>query len=75
MESWSNVTKELAAWVGDAHQRTIELVSDLSDEQMMGPHLPITNPLLWEIGHAAWFKEKWVLRHVCNQPAARDDAD
>lgn len=75
MERWSNVTKELAAWVRDVHQRTIELVSDLSDEQMMGPHLPITNPLLWEIGHAAWFKEKWVLRHVCNQPAARDDAD
>ena len=49
MESWSNVTKELAAWVGDVHQRTIELVSDLSDEQMMGPHLPITNPLLWEV--------------------------
>jgi len=30
----------------------------------MGPRLSIVNPLLWEIGHVAWFQEYWVLRHL-----------
>ena len=46
---------ELAVWVRDARQRTLDLVADLSDEQMMGPYLNIVNPYLWEIGHIAWF--------------------
>ena len=66
---------ELAEWVSGARQRTLELVADLSDQQMMGPRLPIVNPLLWEIGHTAWFQEKWVLRHACGEKSCRDDAD
>jgi iron(II)-dependent oxidoreductase len=66
---------ELAEWVTDARQRTIELVADLSDEQLIGPRLPIVNPLLWEIGHVAWFQEKWVLRHACREKPYRADAD
>ena len=68
-------TVELTEWVCDARQRTLDLVADLNDEQLMGPHLPIVNPLLWEIGHVAWFQEKWVLRHVCKQKPIRVDAD
>ena len=45
----------------------MELVSDLSDEQLIGPRLQIVNPLLWEIGHLAWFQEFWVLRHLGSQ--------
>ncbi len=66
---------QLADWVKDARRRTFELVRDLSARQLMGPKLPIINPLLWEIGHQAWFQEKWVLRHACRQPMIRDDAD
>jgi iron(II)-dependent oxidoreductase len=65
----------LADWVVDAGQRTLDLVADLSDEQLLGPHLSILNPLLWEIGHVAWFQEKWVLRHARGRPALRPDAD
>jgi iron(II)-dependent oxidoreductase len=53
---------ELAEWVREARQRTCELVADLRDDQLFGPRLAIVNPLLWEIGHVAWFQEKWVLR-------------
>ena len=66
---------ELSDWVRDARQRTQDLVSDLSDGQLMGAKLDIVNPMLWEIGHAAWFQEKWVLRHVLGQPPIREDAD
>ena len=66
---------ELAEWVNDARQRTFELVADLSGQQLMGPKRSIVNPLLWEIGHQAWFQEKWVLRHACKKRMIRDDAD
>ena len=56
--------QEVAEWVCDVRQRTIELVADLSDEQLLGPRLPIVNPLLWEIGHTAWFQEKIGRAHV-----------
>lgn len=66
---------ELSAWVWDARERTCELVADLTDAQLIGPRLPIVNPLLWEIGHVAWFQEKWVLRHARKEGLIREDAD
>jgi iron(II)-dependent oxidoreductase len=66
---------ELAAWVHDARERTFTLVADLSDEQLMGPRLAIINPFLWEIGHVAWFQEKWVLRGAAGERPIRADGD
>jgi len=66
---------ELAAWVRDARQKTLEVVADLSDEQLIGPQLRIVNPLLWEIGHVTWFQEKWALRHAGGQAPIRADGD
>jgi iron(II)-dependent oxidoreductase len=65
---------ELANWVRDARHRTCELVSDLANNQLIGPSLSIVNPLLWELGHVAWFQEKWVLRRS-GQRSLRRDAD
>ena len=47
----------------EARTRTLDLVSDLDDVQLMGPRLRIINPLRWEIGHVAFFQEFWCLRH------------
>jgi iron(II)-dependent oxidoreductase len=66
---------ELIAWVADARQRTMELVADLDDDQLMGPQMAIVNPLLWEIGHVAWFQEKWVLRHAAHKEPVDARAD
>src|SRR5436309_2756582 len=66
---------QLADWVRDARQRTFDLVADLRDDQLLGPRLRIVNPLLWEIGHLAWFQEKWVLRHALGRPPLRADGD
>ena len=63
-------TANLADWLIDARRRTLELIGDLTDEQLLGPPLPTVNPLLWEIGHLAWFHEKWVLRHVHGSASA-----
>lgn len=59
------LTKDtLVANLMDARARTIELVHGLDDDQLMGPGLGIVNPLLWEIGHLAWFHEYFVLRRI-----------
>jgi len=47
----------------EARTRTLDLVADLDDRQLMGPLLRIVNPLRWEIGHIAFFQEFWNLRH------------
>ena len=65
----------IADQLEDAHQRTMALIEGLSDEQLMGPLLATVNPLLWEIGHAAYFYEYWVLRQHMNRPPIREDAD
>lgn len=59
----------------EARQRTLELVADLSDEQLIGPRLAIVNPLLWELGHVAWFQERWVLRHLRGLDSLLPNAD
>ena len=65
----------IADQLEDAHQRTMALIDGLSRLQLTGPLLATVNPLLWEIGHAAYFYEYWVLRHHMNEPAIREDAD
>jgi iron(II)-dependent oxidoreductase len=65
----------LAAWIADARVRTLSLVADLRDDQLMGPRLPIVNPLRWEIGHVAWFQELWALRTAHAEAPLRDDGD
>ena len=50
-------------------------MADLTDEQLRTPLLPIINPPIWEIGHVAWFQEKWVLRHLRGEPPILSQAD
>ena len=66
---------ESADWLREAHERTLQLVADLSDAQLKVPPMEILNPFLWEIGHVAWFQEKWVLRDDLGRPPMREDAD
>jgi iron(II)-dependent oxidoreductase len=65
----------LSAWVRDARRRTIQLVGDLNDQQLMVPKLATINPLLWEIGHAAWFQDHWVLQHAAGQEPIQADGE
>lgn len=66
---------ELADWVADATECAIALITDLDDDQMIGPRLSTVNPLLWEIGHVAWFQELFVLRRICGHQPIWEDAD
>lgn len=65
----------LLAQVEDARTRTLTLIQGLDQAQLMGPRLSIVNPLRWEIGHAAYFYEYWVLRQHGGEPPSRPDVD
>jgi iron(II)-dependent oxidoreductase len=63
------MSRHLIESMEDARRRTLTLVDGLNAAQLMGPKLPIVNPLLWEIGHAAYFYEFWILRrHLRLEP-------
>lgn len=67
--------ESLSSAIEDARARTLALISDLSDEQLLGPRLAIVNPLRWESGHVAWFQEHWVLRHALGRNPLHSNAD
>ncbi len=67
MQRSQDRTEQLARMLTDSRKRTLELISDLDDEQMIGPQLRIVNPPLWEIGHLAWFQERWNLRRITDE--------
>ena len=66
---------ELAMQLRETRSRSHRLMHDLSPEQLMGPMLPVVNPVLWEIGHVGWFHEFWTLRHVHGEAPILDRAD
>jgi gamma-glutamyl hercynylcysteine S-oxide synthase len=49
-------------WLADATLRTRELLADFQGTDWLGPKDPLLNPPLWELGHLAWFAERWLLR-------------
>ena len=53
---------ELGAQLREVRHRTRRLTEDLSSAELMGPYREIVNPVLWELGHIAWFHEHWTLR-------------
>jgi len=62
MSSLRENSPTLSDQLRDARRRTQSLTGDLRGEQLFGPKLSIVNPVLWELGHVAWFQEHWCLR-------------
>ena len=59
----------------DTRKRTLELIDDLNSQQLIGPMLDTVNPLLWEMGHTAYFYEFWILRGLHGSDSFLDNAD
>jgi len=69
------MSMHLVAQMEDARARSLALIDGLDAAQLIGPRLPIVNPLRWEIGHAAYFYEYWVLRRHLGEAPGRPDVD
>jgi len=54
----------LQGMILDARRVELELVEELTDEQLLGARRHFVEPPIWEIGHVGWFQEYWILRHL-----------
>lgn len=60
--------QELAQWLKDARRRTLAVAAGLAPEQMIGPYRATVNPILWALGHVAFFQERWAWCHLRRAP-------
>ncbi|MFQ5401337.1 MAG: selenoneine synthase SenA [Anaerolineae bacterium] len=67
--------RELAQALLDTRERELEVLSGLTHEQMFGSKMRIIEPPIWEMGHAGWFQERWILRYLDKADPIRTDAD
>ena len=68
-------TAHLIEILEDARSRTLELLGDLDGAQLIGPRLPTVNPMLWEVGHVAWFYENFILRRLYGHAPLLEQGD
>src|SRR5262245_4390973 len=66
---------DLISIMREFRARTLDLVVDLDNDQLIGPRLTTVNPPLWEIGHIAWFAEYWILRHLRKKAPILENGD
>ena len=52
----------LQQWIADTRAQSWAWLGDLTGEATLGPRHALLNPPQWEVGHLAWFWEKWLLR-------------
>src|SRR4051812_15086135 len=55
-------SRQLKDHLLQSRRRTRAVVAGLDGPRLLGPKLAIVNPALWELGHVAWFQERWCLR-------------
>lgn len=68
-------TFDLANELRLARERTLSYVDDLDDGQLAVPMIDTINPMLWELGHVAYFAEYWTLRTLREEPPIVAQAD
>ncbi|MEK6222620.1 MAG: SUMF1/EgtB/PvdO family nonheme iron enzyme [Chloroflexota bacterium] len=67
--------EELVDHLLDTRKRELELIANLSDEQMIGERIKIVEPPIWELGHVGWFQDRWILQGLDKQEPVSVDAD
>ena len=67
--------QHLADTLRQTRQRMRALIDDLDDEQLDLPWHPGVNPPLWEMGHAAFFYEVFVLNRLDGTPSINPAMD
>lgn len=74
-EQYALPASQLLKWGHDARERTLELVSDLTDEQLTVPMMEAVNPFRWELGHVAFFYDVFLLRALGSGAFLLKDAE
>ncbi|MFW5824816.1 MAG: selenoneine synthase SenA [Marinobacter sp.] len=66
---------QLLDLLGETRDRTLALVDTLGEDQLQVPWHPGVNPPLWEMGHAAFFYEVFVLNLLDGTPSYDSSMD
>src|SRR6476620_3816672 len=54
----------VADLLAEARDRTLLLISGLSDEDLHQQHDPLMSPIIWDFGHIAHFEELWLTQNL-----------
>ena len=67
--------QEISNRLIDTRKRELDLMRDLSDEQMVGQRMRIVEPPIWEFGHVGWFQDKWILQNLDHRKPSDENAE
>lgn len=56
--------RAIADLLREARERTLLLVSRLSDDDLHQQHDPLMSPIIWDVGHIAHFEELWLTQNL-----------
>src|SRR5438105_9560001 len=56
--------QEIASLLTEARDRTLLLLSGLSDEDLHQQQDPQMSPIIWDVGHIAHFEELWLTQNL-----------
>jgi iron(II)-dependent oxidoreductase len=56
--------QSLSELLTEARERTLLIISGLSDEDLHRQHDPLMSPIIWDVGHIAHFEELWLTRNL-----------
>src|SRR5438874_63033 len=56
--------QKIADLLTEARDRTLLLISELSDEDLHQQHDPLMSPIIWDVGHIAHFEELWLTQNL-----------
>ena len=56
--------QEIASLLTEARERTLLLISELSDDDLHRQHDPLMSPIIWDVGHIAHFEELWLTQNL-----------
>jgi iron(II)-dependent oxidoreductase len=64
---------EVIAALQEARQRTLQLVSRISDADLEAVHSTLMSPLAWDLGHIAAFEDLWVCHRYGGRPLLHEE--
>jgi len=56
--------QEITDLLTEARERTLLLISGLSDEDLHRQHDQLMSPIIWDVGHIAHFEELWLTQNL-----------
>ena len=74
-ENLSPIAQELVDSLLDTRQRELEVLDNLTHDQLYGTQMKSVEPPIWEMGHVGWFQDRWILQNLDKQAPVSQEAD